>query len=361
MISAKIADKILLVGPDYSNHRGGIGALIDVHRKQYEVFNFIPSFKSYKTKSRKAFFFFNQLFKIIFFLRDNRQIQIVHIHSAKNGSVYRKLIIAFISKYFFNKKIVNHIHTGHFKHFYDDSGWIGKKVVRFYLSLNDVTITVSDFWKSYFITSFQLSNVYKLNNMIDHAPAVDPVIKGGPVIFLFLGFITKLKGIFDLVRVVGLNKEYLIGKIKLEIAGHGNVEVLEDLVHQYQIEELVDYKGWVAGTEKERLLKNAGVYILPSYYEGLPISILEAMSFGKPVIATRVGGIPEVVESGVNGVLIDPGDMKEIFEALLYYINNPKSIHTHGYQSLEKIKDYYPAAITPKLESIYSSLLATAN
>ena len=193
--------------------------------------------------------------------------------------------------------------------------------------------------------------------MIDHVPVSDPEIKNSPYTFLFLGIITKQKGIYDLVKVIGLNKEQLCGKFKLIIAGCGNVNMLNEMIDQFDIHDLVEYKGWVSGNEKDQLIKNADVFILPSYFEGLPISILEAMSFGKPIISTRVGGIPEVVETGVNGILVDAGNFNEIFAALMFYIDKPMSLHKHGCQSLQKIKDYYPAAIIPQLKGIYSILL----
>ena len=358
MIIADISKKVLLIGPDYKNHRGGIGALIEVYKTQYEVFNFIPSFRYFNNKSRKSIFFLSQLLKIIHFLSKNKDIQVLHIHSAKNGSLYRKLMIAYIAKVVFKKKLINHIHTGHFKHFYDDSNWLGKKSIRFFLEMNDVTITVSDSWKNYFTTSFHLKNVYKINNMIETAGTNESAINQGPVSILFLGVITKAKGIFDLLEVLVSNKELLEKKLKLVIGGSGQVEELKAIIGKNNIGEMVQFVGWVTGEEKQQLLTAADIYILPSYYEGVPISILEAMRYGKPVISTCVGGIPEIVEPGVNGLLVNPGDSAALLNALLFYINDRENIHKHGAQSLNKIKDYYPEAITPQLEKIYESLLA---
>ncbi len=306
----------------------------------------------------KRIFFLKQLLKIISFLSKNKDIRLVHIHSAKSGSLYRKLIIAYIAKVFFKKKIINHIHTGHFKHFYDDSSWAGKKLIRFFLKMNDATITVSDYWKTYFITSFDLKNVYKLNNMVNRVESNGTVVNGSPVTMLFLGMITRHKGIFDLLKVIAVHRELLKNNLKLIIGGCGQVEELNEIIESNNLRGIVEYKGWVTGEEKEKLIQHSDVYILPSYYEGVPISILEAMRYGKPIISTFVGGIPEVVEPGINGLLITPGDYKALLNSLLYYINDHGNISKHGHQSLHKVKDYYPEVITPQLETIYSSLLA---
>lgn len=65
------------------------------------------------------------------------------------------------------------------------------------------------------------------------------------------------------------------------------------------------------------MLNGADVYVLPSYKEGLPISILEAMSYSLPVISTRVGGIPEIIMNGKNGLLINPGDKEALYESII--------------------------------------------
>lgn len=357
MISSLVSRKVLLIGPDYIGHRGGIGALLDIYKDHYEVFNFIPSFKNLPSKSQKLVFFIKQLVRIIAFLRKNKEIQVLHIHSAKDGSLYRKLIIAFLAKKFFRKKVINHIHTGHFKHFYDESNWISKKSIRYFLSLNDATITVSDFWKGYFIESFSLNNVFKVNNIVSIAKQDNSIKEEKILNFLFLGVITKKKGIFDLVNTIAENKEILENKAKLIICGSGDTDDLLDLIKIGGLENCIDYRGWVTGEEKKCLLQVSDVYVLPSYFEGVPISILEAMSCGMPIISTNVGGIPEVVENGVNGLLIAPGDRKAILQALLYYINNFGKVEDHGKQSLQKIKEYFPESVTRELEEIYTRLI----
>jgi glycosyltransferase involved in cell wall biosynthesis len=357
MIPSKIAKKVLLVGPDYKNHRGGMGALIAVHKNQYEVFNFIPSFKCFNNKFLKSLYFAGQLLRIIFFLSRNKEIQLVHLHSAKRGSLYRKLVVACIAKMAFHKKVINHIHTGHFQNFYETSNWLEKKAIRFFLKLNDATITVSDYWRTYFITSFNLKNVYKINNMVEFAEVRPAKTNQGPVCMLFLGLITRNKGIFDLLMVLSDKKELLKNKVKLVVGGYGQVDELNAIIQKNDLDELVEYKGWVTGQEKEKLFQHADVFILPSYFEGVPISILEAMRFGKPIISTLVGGISEIVEPGINGLLIQPGDHTALYNSMLFYIQNRSNIRSHGNQSLLKIKDHYPEAIIPQLEHIYTSLI----
>src|SRR5690606_18209745 len=86
----------------------------------------------------------------------------------------------------------------------------------------------------------------------------------------------------------------------------------------------VEFPGWVEGEAKELMFAHAGIYALPSYMEALPRGILEAMAAGLPIVASRIGGIPDVIEDGVNGILIRPGDIDGLVDALLGLIEAPE-------------------------------------
>jgi glycosyltransferase involved in cell wall biosynthesis len=166
------------------------------------------------------------------------------------------------------------------------------------------------------------------------------------------------KGIFDLLQVLKDHKAELFNRIKLFIGGSGQTGQLEKMIEADDLGEMVEFKGWVTGREKDRLLQFSDVFVLPSYYEGSPVSVLEAMSYGTPVISTTVGGIPEVVQAGFNGWLHSPGDQGALLDAILFYINEPESLKRHGAHSMQMIEEYYPGSVEPQLASIYSSLLS---
>jgi glycosyltransferase involved in cell wall biosynthesis len=362
MIKRTITKQVLVVGPDYRNHRGGIGAVIGIHKDYYEEFNFIPTYRPYRNNLLKSLFFIRQYAYIVYqLLKSGRHIRIVHIHASKHGSFYRKLLIGTTAKLLFGKRIIYHIHTGNFKRFYDNSNVISKKIIASFLKLNDVTITVSDSWKFYFESIFNLRNVYKINNIVVSPSSSNttkaPFTGNKCVHFLFLGLIDHNKGIFDLLQVLQQHKQTLAGKCKLLIGGSGKVGLLNNTIREAGLNDLVEFKGWVSGDEKAQLLQQADVFILPSYFEGVPVAILEAMSYGKPIIATAVGGIPEIVKNGVNGILCSPGDHAALLAAMQLYISNPENIRQQGLCSLEFIKDYYPDIIMPRLEGLYTSLL----
>lgn len=109
--------------------------------------------------------------------------------------------------------------------------------------------------------------------------------------------------------------------------------------------------------EKTICLNWADVYILPSYNEGLPIGILESMSYSHPIISTTVGGIPEVLFDGVNGRLIHPGNIGEIADAINTYLENPALIEKHGKESFRIVQAFFPEQVFGHLIKIYKELL----
>lgn len=111
------------------------------------------------------------------------------------------------------------------------------------------------------------------------------------------------------------------------------------------IETLVRFEGWVDKEKKQYLLNLADVYILPSFIEGVPISILEAESYHKPVITTNVGGIPSIVQDRVSGVFVTPGNDKEIYLAMKMMAESEELRQKYGEASYRISRDYQPEAI----------------
>lgn len=100
------------------------------------------------------------------------------------------------------------------------------------------------------------------------------------------------------------------------LAGDGPVQGYSQWVNEAQLGEQVIFAGWVKGKQKQELLQNARILLLPSRREGMPMSILEAMAYGEAVVSTRVGGIPEAMEEGGSGFLIEPDDEHSLYRTI---------------------------------------------
>lgn len=123
--------------------------------------------------------------------------------------------------------------------------------------------------------------------------------------------------------------------------GGYNTQSYIEKCKQTGIFDCVNFPGWISGIQKENMLRKASVCLLPSYYEGMPISLLEAMSYGLAVVASNVGGIPSVIEDGVNGLLINPGDIEAIAGCVNMLLDNHELKKQLGEQARITIKNDY--------------------
>ncbi|WP_266364905.1 glycosyltransferase family 4 protein [Tellurirhabdus rosea] len=358
MITESLSKSILTVGVKYINHRGGIGAVIESYAIRFPFFNFVATYKPQKYKINIVFYFFYGL--IVFFIKILRykEIKIIHLHGAAYGSFYRLFIIWFISKKIFNKKTIYHSHGSEFKKFYLNSNALIKKLITLFINDVDYVICLSESWRSFFQINFNCKVIEVLENIIEPPRFNKKKTNDSVLILLFLGLIGPRKGIFDLIEAIKNNKDIFTGKIKLIIGGNGEIEKLLSYIHRYELEDIIEYRGWVSGDLKHELLSQSNIYILPSYNEGLPLSVLEAMSYRLPVISTPVGGISEIVHNGVNGFLVNPGDKLEIAKCISTFLNNPALIEKMGESSYDISKPYLPDNVIPKLSKIYTRVLS---
>lgn len=132
---------------------------------------------------------------------------------------------------------------------------------------------------------------------------------------------------------------------------------MESLISEYQISDYIDFKGWIDVEMKKDVFQQTDVLILPSYFEGLPISILEAMSYNKAVISTEIMGVKDIVINDESGFLFDPGDVTGLANAMKKYIESPELINNHGEKASSIIKNYYPENVAKQMEKIYESVL----
>ena len=145
-----------------------------------------------------------------------------------------------------------------------------------------------------------------------------------PLEILFLGWVEKEKGIFDLLEcAVRLSERNDIPSFTFLIAGSGSAMAEANrYVNTHGLADVVQFLDWIDGDEKMERLRNAELLVLPSYFEGMPNALIEAMAAGLPVVGTNVGAVVDVVSDGVSGFIVPPGDVDRLFEALLKLIGD---------------------------------------
>ena len=300
--------KILMLGPARTV-KGGMTSVVDnyfnyglnqkVDLKYIETINdknkFLKALKEIKGK--------------IEFLTNVKKYDIIHIHMASRRSTFRKGKYVRIAKKF-NKKVILHIHGAEYKIFFNECNEKQKKYVIKTLNLADKIIVLSEEWKEYFSKLVNPQKIVVIYNSIVLPEDLKKDLETQNL--LFLGRFGKRKGIYDLIEVVSkLIVNY--PNLKLYAGGDGEIEKVETMIKNKNMEKNVQLLGWVTGREKERILKEASFYVLPSYNEGMPMSLIEGMAYKNVCISTDVGGIPKVINNNVNGVIIKPGDKEKLY------------------------------------------------
>ena len=169
-------------------------------------------------------------------------------------------------------------------------------------------------------------------------------------------FIDDNKGIWDIMEAFKVNCDRWKGKIKLIVGGNGEVDKLKNIIKDNNLEELVEFRGWISGNDKIKAFIDADIYLQPSYKEALGIAILEAMSYSLPVIATNIGGIPSIVKDNETGLLIKPGDSKSLAEKIEILAESPDNAIKMGKKGRKIASSFNTESIKKQLLELYNTL-----
>lgn len=349
--SSMVSQRVLILGTDKTG-KGGIATVIKHMSDIMAPFHYVCVHK-FGASWKKLVIIIEAIFQTLYYLTF-RGIKVLHIHSASYTSFYVSSIFVVIGKVF-RKKVVLHLHGGKFFEFYKTR----PRLIRCVCMMADCLVGVSQYFVDRFMEYGLNSNVRLLYNPIE-MPSECLVSQIGcrqQKHIAFLGAIDDNKGIFDLVERLGQDKAYFEGRVQLFIAGVGQHERLCHLIEEYNIGSFVHYLGWIGPAEKAEVLSHTDIYLQPSRFESLGIAIIEAMSYGVPVIASRAGGIPEVVDDGVNGLLFPPNDFDQCIGLLKQLLENDARNKTLGVKAREKAKHFSLQNFETELMEIYRSLV----
>lgn len=344
--------EILIIGP---KAQGGISSVLDFYKEVGVIDNSNISFlASYKSGNIFIMFFILACFLIKYFwiLLTNKNLKLVHIHSASKGSFYRKYFVFKLAK-LFRKKVIYHIHCPVFGEIYDESPNFIKRRIEEVLDNSDLIIVLSQYGKT------EVSRICNNKNIkILYNPCIIKnftKIATEKINVLFMGRIGKRKGIYDIIESAKLITN---PDIKINLYGDGELKKFENLIKENNLEDKVSLYGWISDDKKDEAYRSADIYVLPSYEEALPMSVLEAMSYELPVISTPVGGTPEAIEDNVNGFLIQPGDYNALAQKINLLSEDKELREKMGQESLRIAKEKFDInVIIKQLREIYDELL----
>jgi glycosyltransferase involved in cell wall biosynthesis len=339
--------RVLMLGPG----PGAIGGILGLTEtivprlKQREDLLYFPTVERRPVNESGKLSFQNAALALAQYARFIRTLvyfrpQIIHVHTSQGLGWLKDTFYIHLAKRF-HCKLVLHVHAADFEELYEKKSSFIRDYTRKMMRKADAVIAVSEEWAVRLGKIVPAEHVYTLKNCI----AVDAIdshslerSRGARLNALFLGSVGRRKGAFDLLEAMGrlrLSGCYL----QVWIAGYeeregdlGRGRIRRD---ELQLGDRCHFLGTVRGAEKIQLLSKAGLFVLPSYNEGLPMAILEAMAAGLAVVSTPVGGIPEVVKDGYNGFLVNPGDVEALAEKLAVLACDPHLCEVMGTRSRE--------------------------
>lgn len=169
---------------------------------------------------------------------------------------------------------------------------------------------------------------------------------GDPITFVFLGWLVASKGVNELLTAFEGVSRHSGGQCRLLLCGHGDeLDRLKGRVREMSLESQVEFRGWVDLNGKLQALDEADVLILPSYTEGLPNTLLEAMAANVPCISTPVGGIPSLIDDEVNGLLVPPRDAAALESAMMRLMADPNLAAELAKEGEERVRRSHQLAV----------------
>jgi len=327
--------KVLMIGPARTVH-GGISGVVnnyyDAGLDQEIELCYIGTMAE-GSKFRKLL---KAVSAFVFFCLKVPGYQIVHVNMASDSSYYRKSFFIKAAK-IFHKKIVIHQHGGDFEGFYNRQlSDKGRRKADRVLSMGDAFLVLAPAWKEFFSRMVEADKIVVLPDAIQIPKAVGK--EYGRFQLLFLGRLCREKGIGELLWVIGELKEKYPG-IHLYLGGIWEDQELK--AEAEKLPECVTWLGWIRGEEKKKYLRECDIFVLPSYFEGQSVAILEAMAYGCAIVASETGGIPLMILDGQTGILVTPKDAEALKRGIERALSDRDLCRRMGENARHKVQDEF--------------------
>ncbi len=366
--------RVLMVGMHLTKTRGGITTLIaEILKSSLKddfEFVYIESQAEDFGRFGKLLLAFGAVFRFILSCIA-KPPQLVYVHLGSNASLYRESIFIFLAK-LLRKKTIAHFHAGDIDNYYPFQIGLGQKFIRSALRRSDRLIAVSE------ESARQLrdltgspDNVSVIANAIDTsifeardsaaAAAKNGAAREREIRLLFVGAVGKLKGERDLIDALAILRRSKPNiNIRASFLGYG-AENLKDYCAESGVGELIEHLGAVSMDDRIGFYQKADIFVLPTYAEAMPMSVIEAMAAGCAIITTKVGGIPELIEDGADGILFSPGDAQALADIISLLLENENIRINLGRKAQQKAREQMDfKAYAGKLGAELSAVAAAA-
>jgi glycosyltransferase involved in cell wall biosynthesis len=288
-------------------------------------------------------------------IRRRRSIDVVHIQVAHQWSIERDLVLVATARAMGIPVVAQYHGAGQEEDYVNGSGFhrmCYRALIR--LCRNLMLGPKSLHWLRAVDPN---ASAAVIPNGIDTAPEPAPFPTGPPSL-VFVGRLGERKGVYDLLSAL----ERLDGegiRPETRLLGDGEIETVRARVTGTELSGHVSVEGWQDAEAVTAALRSSWALVLPSYAEGLPLAILEAMSLGRAVVSTPVGEIDNLVSDGISGLLIEPGDVAGLATALRQVMSDREATEKMGVRGHEHVlADFSTASVLRQLEDVYRTATA---
>lgn len=311
---------------DYANEVGFDIVVIDTLKKPFLEISFYQEIKTGM----------HRLIELITLLRRDKYAGVI-IFSGAGWGFYERIALSAICRVA-NTTCILFMVDGWFLAIRNEY-FLKRKWIGLLLKIpNKIAVTGSNwlnFYKSMGLKQDRLVNInYFLSKLFRPSLIPKQVVSGEPIKFIFIGWMIQEKGLNEILIVLKdlfKKKEFLFTFI-------GDGPMLEDIqntIKKENWEPRICAKGLLSNDQKKHELASSHVFVLPSYAEGFPMTLIEAMHYGLPAICSDVGGVSNSIYNDMNGFLISPKNTQELQEAMVFFINNPDLLTKYSLKALE--------------------------
>jgi glycosyltransferase involved in cell wall biosynthesis len=285
-----------------------------------------------------------------------RRPAVVHLHTASYGSFVRKAVLAWPA-FALRVPVVLHVHGGEFHLFHARSPRPLQWLITRTLERAAGVLALGELWRQRLLGLAPRANVLVVPNGVRAVDAVAQPVEGEPVHAVFLGDVTADKGVFVLLDAWAKTLA-ATPAARLTIGGAGELDRARAAVDELGISDSVELRGWIDPGEVPALLRTAHLLVLPSRAEGMPMVVLEAMANGLCVVASPVGGIPDMLGDDPCGVLVPPDDVDALTTALHRTLVDGGLRARLGAAALERVRAEFDIEVAwRRIDALYRSVL----
>lgn len=290
------------------------------------------------------------------------EVDVLHVHLSHGGSVARKAVPMALARTR-GVPVVLHAHSFNFATWYDALPPAAQRLTRRTLRA-DTVIVLSPSQREVYrhrldVDAGRVEEVANPASLPDDDRARPRVDSSAPMSVVFLGRYGERKGVGDLVAAVARLTPEERARLHVVTAGDGDIDQVRTDVEALGLAETIDVRGWIEPAERDDLLARSEVFVLPSYDEALPMALIEAMAYRLVPVVTPVGGLPDLVHDGDNGIVVDVGDPDAIAAALRDLLTDPVRRRAIGDRARASVETLDAAGWWERLTTIWTGLSAS--